>query len=224
MALETDGLCNWGIATGEGSGVWVLDIDPRHGGDKTLAQLEAQHGPLPLTPTVGTGGGGKQFYFTPCRGENPQQGQNPAGAGYPWRRRLCCGPALAPCSGHRYAWLAPMDTPLAEAPAWLLALVRGDTPQAESQCRVHQPSTSTNAGPGNGLTLTLSPNAADLTNSPGVGEGSRNATLCRYAGVHIARGENWSRPSQRHWRGRRSAIRHCRRARPWTRAPALGEH
>ena len=29
---ETDGLCNWGIATGEGSGVWVLDIDPRHGG------------------------------------------------------------------------------------------------------------------------------------------------------------------------------------------------
>ncbi len=55
---------------------------------------------------------------------------------------------------------------------------------------MHQPSTSTNAGPGNGLTLTLSPNTADLTNSPGVGEGSRNATLCRYAGVHIARGES----------------------------------
>jgi len=53
--------CAWGCATSSERG--VIDIDPRHGGDVTLASLEAQHGPLPLTPRVRTGGGGTHFYF-----------------------------------------------------------------------------------------------------------------------------------------------------------------
>ncbi len=32
---------NIGIATGRKSNLWVLDCDPRHGGDKNLAGLEA---------------------------------------------------------------------------------------------------------------------------------------------------------------------------------------
>src|SRR5262245_37995362 len=35
---------NVGIATGMKSGVVVVDIDPRHGGDETLADLEHKHG------------------------------------------------------------------------------------------------------------------------------------------------------------------------------------
>lgn len=54
---------NVAIATGAISGIVVLDIDPRHGGDDTLAALEAQYGKLPDTPTVLTGGGGIHFYF-----------------------------------------------------------------------------------------------------------------------------------------------------------------
>ena len=38
---------NIGFATGAASGIVVLDIDPRHGGDKTLAGWERQHGLLP---------------------------------------------------------------------------------------------------------------------------------------------------------------------------------
>jgi hypothetical protein len=53
------GRCNIGIATGQISGLVVVDIDPRHHGFDTLARLERDMGPLPTdTPRVRTGGGG----------------------------------------------------------------------------------------------------------------------------------------------------------------------
>src|SRR5947209_1521983 len=41
---------NIGIATGAVSGIFVVDEDRRHSGDKTLLQLEQSHGPLPEGP------------------------------------------------------------------------------------------------------------------------------------------------------------------------------
>jgi hypothetical protein len=55
---------NIGIATGAPSGLVVLDVDPRHGGDASLRQLEMKHGPLPDGPRVRTGGGGEHLYFS----------------------------------------------------------------------------------------------------------------------------------------------------------------
>src|SRR3954471_16359597 len=49
--------------TGEHAGFFVLDVDPRNGGEETLAALEAEHGPLPATLTTMTGGGGLHFEF-----------------------------------------------------------------------------------------------------------------------------------------------------------------
>ena len=54
---------NIGVATGSASGFFVVDIDPRNGGDETLRDLEAEHGPLPPTVTVKTPGGGAHYYF-----------------------------------------------------------------------------------------------------------------------------------------------------------------
>src|SRR5262249_25320402 len=54
---------NVGIRTGQESRLVVLDVDPRHGGDESLRQLEEQYGPLPETPTVLSGGGGRHLYF-----------------------------------------------------------------------------------------------------------------------------------------------------------------
>jgi putative DNA primase/helicase len=52
---------NIGIALDEG---WlVLDIDPRHGGDVSLKELEAKLGALTITWTVRTGNG-LHYYFT----------------------------------------------------------------------------------------------------------------------------------------------------------------
>src|SRR5262245_48614767 len=52
---------NIGLATGEGSGVWVLDIDGEEG-EKTLRELEAQYGALPQTVEAITGKG-RHLYF-----------------------------------------------------------------------------------------------------------------------------------------------------------------
>jgi hypothetical protein len=54
---------NVGIATGAVSGLVVLDVDPRHGGEESLRRLEARYGPLPPTAEVASGGGGRHFYF-----------------------------------------------------------------------------------------------------------------------------------------------------------------
>jgi len=53
---------NVAIATGEASGLVVLDADPRHGGHESLELLERQHGPL-RAARVRTGGGGVHLYF-----------------------------------------------------------------------------------------------------------------------------------------------------------------
>lgn len=49
---------NIGICAGKQSGLVILDVDPEHGGDESLAKFK-----VPQTPTVQTGGGGRHFYF-----------------------------------------------------------------------------------------------------------------------------------------------------------------
>ena len=54
---------NIGVATGARSGFWALDVDPRHGGDQTLAKLIRQNGELPVTVSVRTPSGGVHHWF-----------------------------------------------------------------------------------------------------------------------------------------------------------------
>ena len=62
-AWATRPQANVGVVTGSVSGIWVLDIDPKHGGLESLAGLEMVHGALPKTYMVRTGSGGLHFYF-----------------------------------------------------------------------------------------------------------------------------------------------------------------
>jgi len=59
---ETYPGCNWGIATGRKSGVIVIDIDPRHGGDIQWKRLTSNK--TINTATCKTGGGGEHYYFS----------------------------------------------------------------------------------------------------------------------------------------------------------------
>jgi putative DNA primase/helicase len=54
---------NIGLAPGRERDLLVLDIDPRHGGNKTLKQLKRKLGALPETVTAKTGGGGQHLFF-----------------------------------------------------------------------------------------------------------------------------------------------------------------
>ena len=54
---------NVGVATGEVSGLIVLDFDPRNGGREKFGELVNLHGPLPRTPASRTGGRGRHYFF-----------------------------------------------------------------------------------------------------------------------------------------------------------------
>lgn len=119
------GVC---IATGPGSGLWALDIDPDHGGDDSLRALEAAHGPLPDTVTSLTGGGGTHYLFTwPDDGREIRNNQSGLlGVGLDVRGeggQIVVAPTVHPC-GVMYAWEVehhPFDgIAVQPAPAWLV--------------------------------------------------------------------------------------------------------
>jgi len=117
---------NVGIVTGERAGIVALDIDPRHDGDKSLAELVREHGELPATVEALTGGGGRHLVFKHPGGvvhnrSNLRPGIDVRGdAGY------IVAPPSAHASGGQYRWReghGPHEMTPAEMPAWLLTLV-----------------------------------------------------------------------------------------------------
>lgn len=117
---------NVGLVTGSRSGVGILDVDPRHGGDAALAALQAEHGPLPPTLEVETGSGGSHLYFRHHEGMGCSRGRLPAGidvragGGY-----VVAAGSIHP-NGRRYRWRpgrGPHEAPLADWPPWLLGLL-----------------------------------------------------------------------------------------------------
>ena len=112
-----------------GSNLVVLDVDPRHGGDRTLAELEERHGILPQTIRQVTGSGGQHILFRPV-GDSPP-GSLGKGIDVKWRGYIVTAPSVHPDTGRRYAWLPdhhPLRTPIAEMPAWLAELLSPPPP------------------------------------------------------------------------------------------------
>ena len=112
---------NLGVVTGTISGLVVLDIDPRNGGDDELSALEHRHGALPPTPEVRTGGGGVHLYFSSP--EHPIA-TTILGPGIDLKADggLVVVPPSVHASGHRYEWepgAEPDALPLADLPVWL---------------------------------------------------------------------------------------------------------
>lgn len=117
---------NVGIVTGKVSGIVVLDIDPQHDGEKSLEAWEKEHGPLPRTVEVKTGGGGRHLYFKHPGGVV----HNKVGIAPGIDLRGDGGCIVAPPSmhpgGNVYAWRKghePGEIALAEMPRWLLNIV-----------------------------------------------------------------------------------------------------
>lgn len=118
---------NAGVVTGKRSGVVVLDIDPRHGGDETLDDLQAKHGRLPETALVITGSGGSHFYFR-HPGVEIKNGTNVGGSGVDFRGDggFVVSPGSLHVSGCYYDWEAsstPQDVGFADMPKWLFDLI-----------------------------------------------------------------------------------------------------
>jgi len=114
---------NWAIACGHplpgGGYLGIIDMDPRNGGEESIAQIQGIRGELPETVTQLTGGGGYHKLF---RFKNPPKSCGPA----PGVEVLGVGKYAAVHSKHwsggAYVWEighGPGDVPVADAPAWL---------------------------------------------------------------------------------------------------------
>jgi hypothetical protein len=146
---------NIGIVTGRASGLVVLDIDPRNGGDDGLAQLVSEHGSLPSTATSRTGGGGEHLFFATLdrvRSCVPARGVDLQGEG-----KLVAVPPSLHQSGRRYCWARDVEP--AVAPPWVLGLPI----RQERKPRPREP-------------------LGAQTHAQVIREGHRNVELTRYAG------------------------------------------
>lgn len=181
---------NLAIRTGPESNLFAVGPDGP-AGIEALAELQRQHGELPATPRVITGGGGQHYYFQYPAGGEIQNRANHTGLPIDIRGRN--GYVVAPPSGHccgsDYSWIdGSAEAAVAAAPAWLLDWARR----------------SSNGQPQRNNISVLVVVADDLATAPGVGEGQRHHELCRLVGHHLNRGQDAAEiePLALAWAGR----------------------
>lgn len=115
--------------------VWVLDIDakPESDGRVWLAEMEAQHGPLPTDAMVHTPSGGRHYYWrlTPSDGQmvRGSVGQVAPGVDVRGQGGYAVAPGSYRADGREYRWhrddlVRGVGLPLVDAPDWLLQTVR----------------------------------------------------------------------------------------------------
>ncbi len=147
---------NVAIATGVGSGIFVLDIDVRNGGGDSLDTLIYQHGRMPDTLEAVTGSRGRHFYFQHPGGTVSNMVGLLPGIDVRGDGGLVVAPPSIHVSGQHYFWdgMDGLASEIAAAPTWLLDMIMGKHPAGE-KARFDLP--------------------ADIP------EGQRNETLHRYA-------------------------------------------
>lgn len=116
--------------------MFVLDVDPRNGGDQSLAVLEQRHEPLPetLTTISGRGDGGAHLFYRRPPGKLSAKRLGPGldvktSSGY-----VVLAPSIHPDTGKPYTRI---DHPVAAPPVWLIELLaperRAATPMEPSR-------------------------------------------------------------------------------------------
>jgi len=138
---------NIGLAMGRTSGLVALDVDPRSGGDASLAELFDEHGTFPATLEALTGGGGFHFLFA-HPGVKFKNSSSVLGEGLDIKTDggyIVAAPSLH-ASGQRYEWRGTAAP--APLPGWLLTLLTTQRAQPESKATaaaLHRAATTSSA-------------------------------------------------------------------------------
>jgi len=114
---------NIGIACGEASGFFVLDIDGPEG-EQSLQVLETKHGALPFTVQQRTGGGGRHLLFKMPNADIRPKVRLMAGLDVRANDSyIVIAPSNHICGG-RYEWIVdPFTHKIADPPEWLINFV-----------------------------------------------------------------------------------------------------
>lgn len=120
---------NVGIITGSNSGVFVIDVDPEKGGFESWARMlrDLSGGSTGETRVHRTGSGGRHYFFQVPEGlDVTNSNKNIKGAGYPGIDvRGTGGFVVAPPSvTNKGDYQVVCDAPVAEAPEWLIDLIK----------------------------------------------------------------------------------------------------
>lgn len=116
----------------------VLDDDPAHGGDDSLAALAANGNTIPNTVTSKTGGGGSHFLFQPIPGvKNNNTGKVAPGLDFKTQGGYIVVPPSLHKSGARYEW-SNLTTEIAPAPAWLIEILQREFPAGKQPKRTDE--------------------------------------------------------------------------------------
>lgn len=121
---------NIGMLTGFQTGIFVLDIDLKYGGEQSLEYLQEdyksllkdKYNLLPATLTTFTGSGGRHLYFKfPPDLRDITGSTSEIGEGLDIRANgnYIIAPPSKHISGKRYSWFG-VNTPIEDAPDWLI--------------------------------------------------------------------------------------------------------
>lgn len=113
--------CNWGIATGKSSGVFVVDIDPKHNGPAEWKKLVGSN-KVPKTLEVVTGTKGTHLYFKYPKGMYVSNSGLTKGVDIRGEDGNIVIPPSTHPNGRKYMWAkgkTPDKTKIAIAPRWL---------------------------------------------------------------------------------------------------------
>lgn len=120
----------------DGAGLIVLDVDPAHGGNVSLAVLTAARELLPVTLEVATGGGGRHLYFRhPGHAVPNSVGRLGPGLDVRADGGYVLVPPSRHLSGGEYRW---QPAPIAALPTWLDALMATPPPRPNHLTRPHR--------------------------------------------------------------------------------------
>jgi hypothetical protein len=114
-----------GIVTGAISGLVVIDVDLKHGGNAGLKKLEGEHDRMPTTIECRTGGGGRHIYFDHPGGLIRNKVGLAPGVDLRGDGGYVVAPPSMHSSGVRYVWdegRDPGSRAIAPLPDWVLQL------------------------------------------------------------------------------------------------------
>ena len=129
---------NIGVATGERSGFWVLDIDGQEGIRQLTELIEENDFDFPETVRQNTGGGGVHYFFKYDKRIKKNSVKKLGNIDVRTDGGQCVLPPSKHTSGTVYKWTHEKGTPIEKAPEWLIKLITKTEKEQKERVKIEE--------------------------------------------------------------------------------------